>query len=228
MSKLTYRRVISKYHNKEKIHARKITRKYKRINSKKKAKKTNKSRNRKMRGGDHIKQPESVEELRMLLDRYSMDTSQWTKTEYNLLEEIINGESFLEEEDGKLIRVVKIANLVIRRMDGKTLRESYQMKDGKRKDKKNGNLTEKIGSSESALVGIERGVIEELGDEKGSSVINIQQLGDEISEINPSDSYRGMKCVYKVNRFSAEWIGTPEDFSSIDGHDGKEIFWIWM
>jgi len=174
-------------------------------------------------------QPATIIQLVNLLAKYSVDTSQWNKKVDNLLEEIKNGESFLEiDKNGNLVRVVKIANIVITRRDGLTLRESYQIKNGKRIDKKNCHLTEKIGITETAFNGISRGIIEELGDKKGRDVVNVRQIEPEILEIKPSDSFRGMKCVYKLNRFAGDWIGTTEDFSTFDGHDGKQIFWIWL
>jgi len=175
-------------------------------------------------------QPTSEAALVTLLMQCGVDTTIWTKTTAQLFEEIEKGESFMEvDAAGTLSRVVKIANIVIRTTTtGKTLCESHQiLTDGTTKNKKNGNLTEKVGFGETAFAGICRGVVEELGD-MGRFVRNIQTIGMEGTEVKPSDSYKHLACVYKVNRFCAEWSGPVANFSTIDKHDGKQIFWVWI
>jgi len=174
-------------------------------------------------------QPKNESELRAVLALYDVDPSIWKKTCGNLCEELSNGESYLEVDGaGVLSRVVRIANVVITSITGETLRESHQvLPDGTTKNKKNGNLTEKVGQVETALGGIIRGIQEELGSTMGAYVGNIRPNGPEGVEYKPSDSFNGFTCVYKVNRFTADWSGPVEDFSTIDAHDGKRIFWVW-
>jgi hypothetical protein len=177
-----------------------------------------------------IAQPSSEAELAAILRLYCVDTSLWKKNCAQLLEEILNGESYLElDSAGVLSRVVRIASVVITALEYRkaTLRESHQLlPDGTIKNKKNGNLTEKVGYGEPSWLGITRGIKEELGD-LGECVVNVWQDGSEVVEYKPSDSYSGLSCVYKVNRFTANWTGPLENFSTIDEHDGKQIFWVW-
>lgn len=147
------------------------------------------------------------------------------------MEEIKNGESYLEtnDETGVLVRVVSVAKIKIYKKMGSStyLIEEYQIKNGKRKEK-GSPLVEKIGSGESPMVGIKRGINEELGEYAMFVSVDPEDY-ELVKETKPSLSFPGLECIYLLHNFKGNALeGFPEEpFTTIDAHDGKTIGWSW-
>jgi len=194
-------------------------------------KNTRRKHSRRFKGGAPIDQPTDVEDLKSILNEYNINVALWDKTPNNLMEEIANGESYLEtNETGKLVRVVSVAKIKIYKASNPStyLIEEYQIKNEKRK-KKGSPLAEKIGNGEKPMDGIMRGIKEELGESLAGFVSVNPDYYELFQETKESQSFQGLECIYLLHNFKGiASEGFPEGpFETRDAHDGKTIEWGW-
>jgi hypothetical protein len=187
---------------------------------------------RRFKGGASIEQPANVTELITILNENNIDYTKWSKTPENLMEEIANGESYLEtnDETGVLVRVVSVAKIKIYKKPLSTtyLIEEYQIKNGKRKEK-GSPLAEKIGNGEKPMDGIMRGIKEELGESLAGLVSVDPEYYELVKETKPSQSFQGLECIYLLHNFKGVALAGFHEgpFETQDAHDGKTIGWNW-
>ena len=221
--------------NKRSRKSRHSKRKNTRIKNTRRRSKYSKRRkhSRRFKGGAPIEQPTNVTDLITKLNEYKIDYTKWSKTPVDLMEEIENGESYLETNDETkvLVRVVSVAKIKIyKKRDSSTyLIEEYQIKNGKRKEK-GSPLAEKIGNGEKPMDGIMRGINEELGEPLAGLVSVDPEYYELVKETKPSQSFQGLECIYLLHNFKGVALeGFPEgQFQTTDKHDGKIIVWNWQ
>lgn len=181
------------------------------------------------------KPSESIDSLRLKLEKSGIDTSQWgtgkAKTLEHLLKEIEEGETVLVTgEKGELLRKVIVARANIYYLDSKAnkfrLKEERQVfKDGRERKRDLGiTVSEKIKLNEDPKEAMIRGIQEEPGI---SGEIDLTEMGTDEETIE-SPSYPGLLSQYIRHNF--ETILNKEQFKPegyLEEQDGISTYFIW-
>lgn len=229
-----------------KKYTKRTTKKRKKIKYKMHKKRKTRCRSRNKKGGNKFI-PNTIEQLQNKLNQYNIDTSTWNAENRNksvtqLLKEIKNNDSVIQEENGKIYRVVNVANAIITAKDGQyRLKEKAHLDISKNltKERNNEVLSEKMDSSETVVHAIKRGVKEELGVKYSNSIQFIDGEQVNVRKVEKSSySYPGLKSLYTFNEINVEIplltqdFPPPKDFvteeENSDGSFKRYIVWSWV
>jgi hypothetical protein len=166
-------------------------------------------------------------ELKSKLRKYNIQFENWnkSKTILDLLNEINKSDSFLKEENGELLRVVKFVNIKVT-FENLILKEEIQIfKNGGNRKRNLYGVSEKIRPNENIYMGCFRAMEEELGLE-----IYIDQLEyvSSFKEIKDSNSYPGLKTEYNGHIFKCEldiYQHNPDGF--VEEEENKTTYFVW-
>jgi len=146
------------------------------------------------------------QELSALLTQYNVDVSRYgqgtAKTLAQLLKELLEGECSLAVLDGSLTRSVHVLMVALTREDGKRLTETNQTfhatpERAEYSRQRNCLLAEKILPEEDITTATCRAIQEELGVAVKGNIIASQSTD---TEQKPSQSYPGLRCLYRTVR----------------------------
>jgi hypothetical protein len=179
-------------------------------------------------------QIDSIEELEAWLDSKGIDTSRWgrgaAKTVEALYEEIVSGESHLEDDPPR--RVVSLVQVLIRRGDLTLIETEQEFSDGRRRTR-NRPLGEKLRPPESYRQAVLRGIEEELDVPSERVHVLESTYRTEQTELE-SPSYPGLHSCYNMHILGVEIEGLPEgDFVTYEKSDGHaelvgKHHWSWQ
>ncbi|MFB6225461.1 MAG: hypothetical protein ABEI13_03305, partial [Candidatus Paceibacteria bacterium] len=144
----------------------------------------------------------SQNELQTILSRHNIDLSKTFKGVPDLWDEIRSGECTLTEEDGELIRNVRVLNVEVR-YDNRILVETQQVKqDGTVRKRNLPYLAEKLYPDESLQKGIIRTLKEELSLEQTPPADHIRgQINENVtftSSASDQSAYGDLESRYTI------------------------------
>lgn len=175
----------------------------------------------------------SLDDLKSLLDKYQIDVTGWgkvggTKSINSLFNEIKNKECIIDIIDGRPIRKVEVATLIVT-YKGQKLKEDYQkFTDGRVRRRNNpSSCSEKMHLGENPMAAAVRCAKEELGlySFKASQLRNSTK---EESGIRESMSYPGLDSMTVAYKFECEL--TDEQYNPdgyIEKQKDKSTFFVW-
>ncbi|PIV09248.1 hypothetical protein COS31_04180 [Candidatus Roizmanbacteria bacterium CG02_land_8_20_14_3_00_36_15] len=141
---------------------------------------------------------EEIENLKMVLSKYRIDTSGWgqgtTKTVENLLEEILKGESILVEDKNGLLRVVRYSRVYVYYIDGdheyQLIEDRQEFANGKVRRRGFKHLSEKCILNQPPQEAAREGVVKELSI---TTPVHLKYIGQGKEAITRFPSYPGLK-----------------------------------
>ena len=180
--------------------------------------------------------PNSIEELKQYLIRFSIPINLWgtgyAKTIEHLFEELQNEECQIKEINGYLVRFIEFVGVRVLYKDenGDTwlLKEDRQeFRDGRtRRRNMPSSVSEKMKYGEDALISAVRGMKEELGID-----VSLNQLIKQRPFIydGSSQSYPGLKSKYKGNHFTCYLKKEQfDDNGYVEVQKDKSTYFIWI
>lgn len=168
-------------------------------------------------------------ELRNDLTRHGLDLSTWgvgeAKTVAHLLSELRDQECSLVLRDGRLVREVAVAHVLVLH-GGRVLIEDYQeFRDGRRRRRRHLGVAEKRRGTESADAAAVRGLREELGIEARAT--DLVLLGEQREEID-SPSYPGLRSDILTTHFTVRLATAAVPDSYTEEQPDKRTVWHWQ
>jgi hypothetical protein len=177
----------------------------------------------------------TINELRAYLEAHSIPVSTWgtgeSKTLEHLLAEINEGESVLQEQEGKLLRISQASALTIYYEEGGrrlVLREKEQVfADGRRRvrDFLRASIFEKMKRGENPEEVARRALKEELGIEE---LLPLKPGPHSPIRILPSESFPGLVSVfsfYNFDVFLPARLYKPEGY--VEVQKDKSTYFVW-
>ena len=177
------------------------------------------------------------------INSWGLDLARKTKTLDDLYLEIQKGDSILQVNNNKVIRLVKIVVVQIYKTKSKAevlVEDKHESSEGKIKEK-NTYLSEKMMPNETVEQAARRGINEELGGIANKLGNNLLIIGENNSktEIKNSLSYPGLMAKYKyhfiegvIPKLTDKYPNLEEQFTTQefkrDGSLKRIIHWKWM
>jgi len=180
--------------------------------------------------------------LRELLQKFGVPVETWgigkAQTVGTLLKEINEGETHLDENDGRrLTRVIEIVKMHVKDLAhperGRLVEWKQIFPDG-RERVRNNEPSEKTKAGEIPAAALVRGMREELEQDPNEWIITSAPASPVVEE-NESPSYPGLKTVYKIHHFCVGLnsgssalrnefrVTDPEGYTSIFRWDPKLV-----
>ena len=178
-------------------------------------------------------QPETAEELRLLLQENNVPIAEWgqggAKFVGNLWEEIQNGESILLSNP--LRRQVATVSLIIRRGDRILIETEQRLGDGRIR-KRHIPPSEKLQQNEDFLIAAYRGLQEELNISPDRAKFKLDTHQVRTSR-QSSISYPGLLAEYHIHSIEVEIPSLPQESFSTDepqamNQNAKSHIWDWL
>ena len=177
----------------------------------------------------------SLQELHDWLMAKEIDITIWgrlegTKTILHLWEEIIAGETSLQDEPP--LRIVDAVEIIIRRGD-RILYEVAQEMEGGSSRPRQYPPSEKIKRGETAQQAAVRGLYEEMG-VVAAAITFIAHSYHQRQRQLPSVSYPGLNTLYQLHSLEAHVTGLPTDNFTTDEAAGNSHdpvtrhHWAWL
>ncbi len=177
----------------------------------------------------------SIQDLRAWLADKKIDTTLWchlegTKTILHLWEEIVAGETCLQDEPP--LRIVDAVEIIIRQGD-RVLYEVAQEMEGGGTRPRQYPPSEKMKRGETAQQAALRGLYEELGVDAAAITLIANSYHQRQRQL-PSISYPGLNTLYQLHTLEAQVIGLPSnDFTTHEAagnsHDPvTRHHWAWL
>ncbi len=181
-----------------------------------------------------MKNIDSVATLKEWLVSQDIDISRWgvgpTKTVENLWDEIVNGETYLQ--DNPPLRIIQVVQVIIR--DGnRILLEAEQELDNQQRRSRNFPPSEKMKPGETYTGTATRCLQEELGAAPHDITI-VQSTHRQRKIVRDSPSYPGLDTQYIFHAVEAKVKGLPNtDFWTANaahafGDPVKWQHWVWQ
>ena len=147
-----------------------------------------------------------INDLIKKLKEFNIPIDTWNTNEYksvdNLMQEIESDDCYLKEQDGRLVRHVDFATIVIYYKDGdgvlKLKEDRQEFSDGRVRKRNQDGVSEKMKQGEIPVESAIRGIKEEL-----DVVVEKSQLNyiEESNKESDSVSYPGLSAKYKKYLF---------------------------
>jgi len=178
----------------------------------------------------------SEELLKNKLIKYNIPVDLWgtgnAKTIKHLYNEILEGESIIEEKSDQIIRYIEFVGIVIYYTDEDDQRwilkeDRQEFKDGRtRRRDMMSSVSEKMKFGENPNLSAIRGIKEELGIEiKSSQLVKRRDLNYD----GGSNSYPGLKTIYKGHQYICNLEKEQFDPKGyIEVQEDKSTFFVWQ